>query len=108
MHQAMLDGDVEQAVLFETRKAGVFLAGAVQSVVQRLAHLRRVTPHYFQRRPIPWLVIRQTSLDGVDTECEESIEIGVEGGKSEWLQEKVPVEGLEMAQIKNNTVALGN
>src|SRR5882672_4447866 len=54
------------------------------------------------------LIIRQTSLHGIDAEGEESIEIGVERTKSERIKEKVPVECLQMAQIKNNTVALGN
>jgi hypothetical protein len=75
---------------------------------RRSCSRRCVAPHFFQRRPVFRLIIRQTSLHGIDAEGEESIEIGVERSKSEWLKEKVPVECLQMTQIENNTVALGN
>jgi hypothetical protein len=54
------------------------------------------------------LVIRQTSIHGVDAEGEEPIEIGVERRKSQRFKEKIPVEGLQMTEIENNSMALGN
>src|SRR5882762_9562610 len=77
-------------------------------IFQRAAQSGRVAPYFFWRWPIFREVIRQTSLHGIDAEGEESIEIGIERSKSEWLKEKVPIECLQMTQIENNTVALGN
>src|SRR6266403_1954072 len=108
VHQAMFDGDIEQAAMFEALQAGVFRSGRPQRVVQRAAQSGRVAPYFFWRWPIFREVIRQTSLHGIDAEGEESIEIGIERSKSEWLKEKVPIECLQMTQIENNTVALGN
>jgi hypothetical protein len=104
----MLDGDIEQAAMFETRNARVFRSGDAQRSIERLAQSRVVTLYLLNRGPIVWLITRQAPVDRIDAEGKELIESGVERHKPEWSEEKIPVECFEMAQVKNDTVAFGD
>jgi len=43
----------------------------------------------------------------VDAESKEAIEIGIKRHEPERLKEQIPIERLQMTQIKNYAVALG-
>jgi hypothetical protein len=108
MHQPVFDSDIEQAAMFETRKTGIIRSEGAQRGIDRFAQSRVVTLYLLDPGPIFRLVIRQAPVDWVNAEGEELIEIRIERRKSQRSKQKVPIESFEMAQVKNDTVALGD
>ena len=108
VHQAMLNGHVEHLhqmgmALFGARK------GMFDGAIEFFTDARVVARYFLARRPVFGLVFRQAATDRIDAEGKESIEGRMEGPQPEGaLREQVPVEGFDMAQVKNNAMPLWN
>ena len=105
VHQAMFDGDFEQAAMFEARETRVLCAGSANRGVQLFAEAFVVIPNPVDRRPILGLIRWQAALHRVDAKGEELVKVGVEGRKAQRFPEKIPVKRFQVAQIKNYPVA---
>ncbi len=59
--------------------------------------------------PVAGLIVGQASAYRVDAEGKQPVERGMKPCQTKRaLCEEIPVEGFQVAQIKNNPVALGN
>ena len=108
MHQTMLDGNVQQQ-----RGLGRLFGERIERVgqpdIQRIANAQPVGLHLFARRPIRGHVRGQAASHRIDAKREELIELRMKGRQAKMTRAKqVPVEGLQMPNVKNYAVALGD
>src|SRR5882757_5620129 len=79
--------------------------GLIQLTLQSLI----VTVDFIALGPVRWLIGRQAATYRVDSECEKLIEGRIKGLQPECaLRQKIPIEGFDVADVKNNPMPLGN
>src|SRR5579859_7449776 len=69
VHQAMLNGDVQELGGGSTRER------IGEASVERIADPATVMLHAVERRPIGRLIVGKAAADGIDSEGEEAVEI---------------------------------
>ena len=80
-----------------------------QILIQLPAGLRDVLAHGLLARPVFGHVRRQIATNRIDSESEQLIERRPLGRQMESsTAQQIPVEGLEMAQIEDQPMTLGN
>src|SRR5215469_11086783 len=78
-------------------------------MIEFFAHALVVTLNFLPRGPIFRSVGWQAAANGVDSERKKLIEGSMEGPQAKSaLRKKVPVKGFDVAQVKNEAVALGD
>src|SRR5690348_1436246 len=107
MHQAMLNRHIEQGPIGNQSRQ--FLARRAQCRIDFLADSRVVLADFLRFRPRRRGLIRQLPVHRVDSEREQHVEFRMKTRQLESAApEKIPVEGLHVAEIKNQPVAFGN
>ena len=108
MHEPVFDGHVEQSGEWEIRRGRrnrnrvvrqFFVeSGAILSYViltsSMEGHCR--------------LIAGQAAVHGIDTESKEVIELGMKSFQAEQRAQKIPVEGFEVTDIKDDAMAFGD
>jgi len=109
VHQAVLDGDVQERSVCNLRgEFGARGAGA-QGIVQAAADGVGVFANLGLARPVRGLVGGKISLRGVNAEGKEMIERGVVRIEGEGaLAEQIPVECFQMAEVEDQAVTFGD
>ena len=98
VHEAVLDGDVEQ-----------LLGEAVERGVESGAGAGGVIADFGFARPIGGSIGGSFAGFGIDAEGEEPIESGVEGREIEGVtREQIPIEGFDMAEVEDEAMAIGD
>ena len=98
MHQAMLDCDLPQ-----------LLRNFADQSVDLVPRALHVTSHFVDRRPIRRLVPWQLSRWRIDPERKKLVELRLEGRHVQRVaRNQVPVECLQMSQVEDHPVALGD
>ena len=96
--------DVLQAV-FE-RDVDQLVGGELQNGVDLGAGAAHVGADFGNARPVARVVLRQLAGGGVDAACEQGIEDRVDRGQTQaGGADLVPVEGFEVAQVKDEAMA---
>ena len=101
VHQAMLDGHVHQFLwhmIGRLRQAGI----------QHAAHTRIVIAYFLGGGPVRGPVRWQIAGVGVYAEREYSVEAGMKRSQIQIAAEQVPIERLQMAEIEDYAMPLGN
>src|SRR5215469_16214700 len=95
----MLNGHIHQEII---RPSG-------QACIQFRPHAPDITFDLRLGGPVAGLIRWQPAVDWIDAEGEEAIEAGVKRLQSGKLgMQKIPIERLQMAEVKNNAVAFGD
>ena len=106
MHQAMFDGHVQQAAMFEAAPdAGLRRSRRANRSVQLFAQPVVVFANSVARRPILRLVGRQAAIHRIDAKRKELVKAGSKEDRPRRCREKIPVESFQMPKIKNNPMA---
>src|SRR5215468_8787691 len=89
------------------------LAGMVQCGfdcgIEFIANARIVAVNFAASWPVQRAIRWQTAADGIDAECKKLIEGGIERSKPKsTTAQKIPIESVHMAEIKNQAVAFGD
>ena len=98
VHEPMFDGDMDEV-----------LRRVVQHFIQCLSNTPIVALDFADSRPVPGDVARQLPFRRVDAEREEPVELRMkreEGQRA--LADLVPIKGLEVAEVEDQPMALGN
>jgi len=107
VHEAVLDCGFEHFQKLWVALAGMFERG-VDGRIHFFAKAGVVMVDFAARGPVERAIIREASTDWVNAEGEEVIERRIEGAQTEGsTAEEVPVERLDVAQIKNEAMAFG-
>src|SRR5579863_6470697 len=101
MHQAMLDRHFEQAAIFETRERGIVGGFSAKLGVQPVAQPLFVSHYALYSWPVPGLIRRQAALDRIDPESEQLVKVRIERLQAKRFAKQIPIEGFQMAKIKN-------
>src|SRR5690348_12462655 len=105
MHEPVLDSDVQDLHEFATALVR-FHGERPEPLIDRLAQASVVALDLLTHRPVLGLVARQPSADRIDSESKEFVELRRKGSRVEKTAvEEVPLERLEMAEIKNDAMA---
>ena len=65
--------------------------------------------HQIQRRPIRWLVCRQSSPNWIDAERKQPVELRVKAFQAkDVLMQQIPVKGFQVPDVKYDPVPLRN
>ena len=108
MHQAMFDGHVEHLQRVRMAFLGP-LQRMFDGAVEFFAHALLIAGHFRQRRPILRWVRGQSAADGIDAERKKFIKSPVERAQTKGaLREQVPVKRLDMANVENDAMSLGD
>src|SRR5580700_11904359 len=105
MHQAMLNGHVQQSVERKTvaTLAVGFQTSLCQLFVERSPNPAHIIVHSFERGPIRRLVGGQASSDWVDPEGEQTIELRMKTLQAQHvLVKQVPVKRLKVSYVKDD------
>src|SRR5579863_9991943 len=111
VHQAMLNGDIQQGAEWESvwprwNRIGKCLS---QFFIQNIANFLDVCPHFGNGRPVRRLIAGKTATNGINTESKQAVKFRMETLQAQnSFVEKIPVEGLQMSDIKNDAVTLSN
>ena len=98
VHQAMLNGDVEER--------GGYL---VNQSVEGGPDSRIVAADIVLAWPVGWLIGGQTVASGINAEGKQLVEFRMERLDAEGLAgNQIPVEGFQMAQIEDQAMAFGD
>jgi hypothetical protein len=98
VHQSMLHGNVKELTV------AAFGLCCVQAFAYRIA----IREHSVKRGPITRAIARQTSTHRIDAEREQPVELCVERLQTERSGEQIPVERLEVPDVEDDAVPLGN
>ena len=108
VHQAVFDGDLEQQAglrMAARRRLRPLLDCRVECFAQAIVVRFNLGASW----PVAGLIVGQASTYRVDAEGKQPVERGMKARQTKHaLREEIPVEGFQVAQIKNNPVALGN
>lgn len=86
-----------------------FVGNIRQGIVDDFPGAPVIPHHFFDSRPIGWLIIGQIAFGRIDPEREQTIEGGVERREIQGvLRQQIPVECLQVSQVKNNAVPFRN
>src|ERR1700688_3033292 len=111
VHQAMLDRHIEQGAEWESlwprwNRIGKCL---FQFFIQDIANFTDVRPHFGNGRPGRRLIDGKAASNGINTESKQAVKFRMETLQAQnSFVEKIPVEGLQMSDIKNDAVTLSN
>ncbi|MFZ0956316.1 MAG: hypothetical protein WAN60_08230, partial [Candidatus Sulfotelmatobacter sp.] len=110
-HQPVLNSYVEQSSQRET-VAGRGITSEISSrqlFVESRARSVHIFVYTIESRPISGKVGRQASIDGVDAEGEEPVQLRLHTLQAkDAIPKQIPIERFEVPDIKNDTVALRN
>src|SRR5207245_10516540 len=98
MNETMFDDDMDEV-----------FRRVVQHYIQCLSNTPIVALDFADSRPVPGDVARQLPFRRVDAEREEPVELRMkreEGQRA--LADLVPIKGLEVAEVEDQPMALGN
>ena len=106
MHQAMLDGDIQQQLGRELTRSRIRrIQDCCESLVQFGAHPLNVPVRHRQHRPVGWLVGWQTAADRVNAEGKEPVKIRARASPVQQpCIEEVPIKGFQMPNVEDNPV----
>jgi hypothetical protein len=83
--------------------------GVREFLIQSGSHVSCIILHGGNRRPVGGLIAGEASTHGVDAEGKEAVEVGMKGLQSKHaLVEQIPIEGLQMPDVENDAVTLGD
>src|SRR5215831_13225452 len=105
VHQPVLDTDPEDKAVL-----GVWLwasgkIGFPQALIDFISGLPAVLADGIHARPVGGYVTGKISVDRIDTEREQMIELGMSGFETKRTSaDHVPVESVEMSKIKDDAV----
>src|ERR1700733_1530473 len=78
-------------------------------VIQNLPNSRSVAMNLIKPWPVRCLVVGQSAADRINTEGEQTVQVWLESFQAQAaFAQQIPVEGLEVPDVKNNPVSLGN
>jgi len=99
MHQTVFDGGPEDLIVRRP----------IQALLHCVSDSAVVRMDFRFSRPIRGLVIGQVSVDGIDSEREEPIELRMEGFHPKPARtDEIPVERFNMSEVKHNAMALSD
>src|SRR5580765_466865 len=75
-------------------------------VIKCTADLIIVNSNFLTRRPVAWLVSRKSATHGINSKRKKLIERAMKALQAKRaLAQQIPVESLDVAQVKNHPVA---
>ena len=99
MHETVFDGGPEDLIV----------RSPIQALVHCVSDSAVVRMDFRFSRPIRGLVIGQVSVDGIDSEREEPVELRMERFHPKPARtDEIPVERLNMPEVKHNAMALND
>src|SRR6266481_8479934 len=110
MHQAVfIDGAQKSFRGKAVRFGGEREKASVESVVDQVAESLHVVADFGERGPIAGRVGGKATVHRIDSKREKLVERGCARFQGKQVgAKKVPVKGLEMANVKNNAMAFGD
>src|SRR6267378_5443878 len=110
MHQAVFIGNAQKSLGREAvRFGGERKKTSVEGVVDQVAENLHVVADFVKRWPITGLIGGQATVHRIDSKREKLVERGCARFQGKQVgAKKVPVKGLEMANVKNNAMAFGD
>jgi hypothetical protein len=108
MHQAVFNGYVEQRAVSKVRICGAGSIWIPQRSVESRARSLVVLFHLRDPWPVAGCVGGQAAPEWVDSKCKELVERRLVRLQPERVMQQIPVESFEMAEIKDQAVALRN
>jgi hypothetical protein len=109
VHQTVFDGDVEHQLRRHLRGRVRIRESVLQCCVERLTYPLVVASDFRDGGPVRGRIGRESIPHGVYAEGEQTVEFRCEGFQArETVAKQVPVEGLEMAEVEEETMPLGN
>src|SRR5262249_54460809 len=105
VHEAMFDGHVQRKDAARLTRNGA----AYKLLVERGARRGAVVANLGDGWPIRRSIIRQISVDGIDSEREEFFEARMQWrAVADLLRQQIEVESLEVSDVKDDAMTLGN
>jgi hypothetical protein len=110
VHEPVLDGHVEQSIKSEAiGQRSVKVGHGVEFVVEGRSDCCYVVVDVFDGRPVRRQIGGQPAADRIDAKGKQLVEVGVKTLDSEHpFVEQIPVESLEVPDVKNDAVTLGD